>query len=82
MKTLGSFSIVENMKHGYTPQEACEEAVQRAIRKVPDARNQPIYYIALNKAGEYGAYGTDAAFQYALYTEKEGNRLIQAGSAY
>jgi L-asparaginase/N4-(beta-N-acetylglucosaminyl)-L-asparaginase len=80
MKTLGSHSIVENMKHGYSPQEACEEAVKRAMKKVPDAGNQPIYFIALNKEGEYGAYGTDAYFKYALYTNEDGNRLIQAGS--
>jgi isoaspartyl peptidase/L-asparaginase-like protein (Ntn-hydrolase superfamily) len=82
MKILGSHSIVENMRHGYSPQEACEEVVKRALKKVPDARNQPIYFIALNKAGEYGAYGTNATFKYALYTEAKGNRLIQAGSAY
>lgn len=82
MKTLGSHTIVENMRHGLSPQEACEEAVHRALKKVPDARNQPIYYIALNKKGEFGAYGTNANFNYALYTEKEGNRLIQSGSAY
>ena len=82
MKTLGSHTIVENMRHGLSPQEACEEAVHRALKKVPDARNQPIYYIALNKAGELGGYGTNANFKYALYTEKEGNRLIQSASAY
>jgi N4-(beta-N-acetylglucosaminyl)-L-asparaginase len=82
MKTLGSYSVVESIRHGHSPQEACEEAIQRALKKVPDIRNQPIYFIALNKEGEYGAYGTDADFQYAIYTEKDGNRLIRAGSAY
>jgi N4-(beta-N-acetylglucosaminyl)-L-asparaginase len=82
MKTLGSYSIVESMRHGSSPQEACEEAVQRALNKIPDARKQPIYFIALNKEGEYGAYGTDADFAYALYTQEKGNTLIQAGSAY
>lgn len=82
MKIVGSHSIVENMRHGYSPQEACEEVVQRALKKVPDARNQPIYFIALNKEGEIGAYGTTPAFKYAIYTGEKGNNLIQAGSAY
>lgn len=82
MKILGTHSIVESMRHGYTPQEACEEAVQRALKKVPDVRNQPIYFIALNKQGEYGAYGINTEFKYALYTREDGNRLIQAGSVY
>lgn len=82
MKILGSFSIVENMRHGYSPQEACEEAVQRALKKVPDARNMPVYFIALNKEGETGAYGTDASFHYAIYTREHGNRLIQSRGVY
>jgi len=82
MKILGTHSIVEYMRHGYSPQEACEEAVQRAMKKVPDVRNQPIYFIALNKEGEYGAYGINTEFKYALYTKADGNRLIQAGSVY
>ena len=82
MKILGTHSIVEYMRYGYSPQEACEEAVQRAMKKVPDVRNQPIYFIALNKEGEYGAYGINTEFQYALYTKEHGNRLIQAGSVY
>ncbi|MGW8317491.1 MAG: N(4)-(beta-N-acetylglucosaminyl)-L-asparaginase, partial [Bacteroidales bacterium] len=65
IKTVGSYSVVESMRQGYSPQEACEEAVNRALRKIPDARNLPIYFIALNKEGEYGAYGTLSDFQYA-----------------
>jgi L-asparaginase/N4-(beta-N-acetylglucosaminyl)-L-asparaginase len=82
MKILGTHSVVEYMRHGYSPQEACEEAVQRALKKVPDVKNQPIYFIALNRKGEYGAFGTNAEFKYALYTKENGNRLIQAGSVY
>lgn len=82
IKTVGSYSVVESMRQGYTPQEACEEAVNRALKKIPDARNQPIYFIAINKEGEYGAYGTLGDFKYALYTEADGNRLIQAGHVY
>ena len=82
MKIVGSHSIVENMRHGYSPQEACQEVVQRALKKVPEARFNPIYFIALNKEGEIGAYGTNSDFQYALYTRKDGNRLIPAGSAF
>ena len=82
MKILGTHTIVEYMRQGYSPQQACEEAVQRALKKVADVRNQPIYFIALNKEGEYGAYGINTEFKYALYTKENGNRLIQAGSVY
>jgi len=77
--------VISTWQHGMAANEmAWEVLIQggRALEKVPDARNQPIYYIALNKEGELGGYGTNANFKYALYTEKKGNRLIQSGSAY
>ncbi len=78
MKTLGTHLIVELMRNGLSPQEACKEAVMRAMKKVPNAENLPIYYIVVNKQGEFGAYGTNTAFQYAVYTESKGNILHKA----
>jgi len=82
MKTLGSHLIVELMRNGLSPQEACKEAVMRAIKKIPDAENLPVYYIAVNKQGETGAYGTNGAFEYAVYTESKGNELYKADGAF
>ena len=78
MKTLGSYLIVELMRNGLSPYEACKEAVMRAMKKIPNAEKLPIYYIALNKQGEFGAYGTNNEFEYAVYTESKGNTLHQA----
>lgn len=78
MKTLGSYLIVELMRNGLSPQAACKEAVMRAIKKIPDAENLPVYYIAVNKQGEFGAYGTNTKFKYAVYTESKGNTLHKA----
>ena len=36
LKTVGSFLIVELMRQGRTPQEACEEAIGRIIKKSPE----------------------------------------------
>jgi len=81
MKTLGSFSIVEKMRNGYTPQEACKEQVEYILKKVPDAENQPVYFIALNKQGEYGAYGTKGIFDFAVRSKKQENMLQRADTA-
>lgn len=82
MKTLGTHLIVELMRNGLSPYEACKEAVMRAVKKIPDAENLPVYYIAVNKQGEVGAYGTNTAFEYAVYTESKGNILHQAESVF
>jgi len=71
MKTLGSFLIVELMRNGYSPQQACEEAVLRIVKKIPDYREYQIGYIAIDKSGQTGAYCLHPGFDYAL--TRQGN---------
>lgn len=65
----GSFFIVEQMRAGRSPQEACEAAVRRintvAVRRgVHPAR---VAFIALDPKGRYGASCTEGTnFQYAV----------------
>ena len=77
IKTCGSFMVVENMRQGMSPQEACEDVVQRIIKwhggKV-DFRDN---FVAVNKKGETGAASIQKGFRYAVYNEK-GNNLYEA----
>jgi len=70
IKNSVSFAIVERMRAGLDPTRACEEILERVLRKHPEARTDPtamLAVIAMNKAGEVGAAmlrGT--GFRYAL----------------
>ncbi|UGU17381.1 N(4)-(beta-N-acetylglucosaminyl)-L-asparaginase [Sinomicrobium kalidii] len=79
MRTAGSAMVVELMRQGKSPEDACKEIVER-IYKIyknrPDLEYLQIGFIALNKQGEYGAYCLRPGFNYAICDEKEGNRLI------
>lgn len=76
LKTVGSFLIVELMRQGKSPQEACEEAVQRIVKKNGDRiKDFQVGYIAVNKKGETGAYGIHPGFVYTVYQNNE-NRVI------
>lgn len=66
MKTLGSFLVVEFMRNGMAPKKACEEAVKRIVKKIPEYEQHQIGYIALSKSGEYGAYALQPGFDYAV----------------
>lgn len=77
MKTLGSFLVVELMRNGYSPKEACREAVMRIVRQKPKLDEVQIGYIAVNKAGEVGGYCLHKGFNYALSTAA-GTDLIDA----
>ena len=71
LKTLGSFLVVELMRQGRTPQQACEEAVNR-IAKKQEFKDIQVGYLAINKAGEYGAYSIQPGFNFALNDEGGG----------
>lgn len=79
MKTLGSFLVVELMRNGKTPAEACEEAVKRIAKKIPDYKKHQVGFIALNKSGDYGSFCIQPGFNFALKTDSE-TRLIDAES--
>lgn len=68
MKTLGSFLIVELMRNGRSPQEACEEAIGRIMKRYPKYQNEDfqVGYLALSKTGEHGAFGIQKGFNYTL----------------
>jgi isoaspartyl peptidase/L-asparaginase-like protein (Ntn-hydrolase superfamily) len=81
MKTLGSFLVVEFMRNGANPQEACEKAINRVVEKVANHRKYQLGFIALNKKGEIGAYSLQPGFNYALNADGE-NKLISAESYF
>ena len=69
MKTLGTFLVVELMRNGMLPSRACEEAVKRIAKKIPDYENHQIGYIALHKSGEYGSFCIQPGFNFAVKTK-------------
>ncbi|MEY2941953.1 MAG: hypothetical protein RJA67_1640 [Bacteroidota bacterium] len=79
MKTLGSFLIVELMRQGKTPQQACEEAVMRIVKRYKYKEFQ-IGYLAINKKGEYGAYAIQKGFNYTI--TKNGKTQVLESASY
>src|SRR5574337_2128297 len=52
LRTLSSHVAVEEMRRGATPQEACEEAIARIVKKHPNYKEFQVGIIAVNKDGE------------------------------
>lgn len=69
MKTLGSFLVVEFMRNGMSPSDACNAAILRITEKIPDYQEHQVGFIALHKSGETGAASIQPGFEYALKTE-------------
>jgi N4-(beta-N-acetylglucosaminyl)-L-asparaginase len=78
IRIAGSATVVELMRHGKSPQEACETAVKRIIAKHKDMTGVQVGFLAINTQGEVGAYSVYAGFNYAQTTH-ENHELIDAG---
>jgi len=78
IKTAGSFLVVEKMREGYSPLEACKIAVNRLKNIHTQYQNAQVSYIAINKKGEYAGYSNKKGFNFAVVTSA-GSKLIQSG---
>ena len=78
IRVSGSSMVVELMRHGYTPLDACKEVVNRIIKKHSDLSNLQCGFIAIDKKGNIGAYSVYAGFNYALKTSTE-DKMVDAG---
>ena len=68
IRVCGSFLIVELMRQGRSPQEACEEAVKRLISKNKNIKDIQAGFLAMNKEGQIGAYAVHPGFNFAQGT--------------
>lgn len=81
IRTVGSHLVVELMRQGRSPQEACEEAVRRIIKlaklREKDLSVMQVGFLALSKTGEVGAYCIQEGFTYAV-GDRDGNTLYDS----
>jgi N4-(beta-N-acetylglucosaminyl)-L-asparaginase len=83
IRNVGSFLVVELMRQGYSPEDACKEAVMRIIKKKPEtAKNIQVGFLAINKKGEHGAYAIQKGFSYAVCNAARQDLLIPGKSYY
>lgn len=79
MKTAGSFLIIELMRNGLSPQEACEEAVNRIVRKNKNFKDFQVAFIAMDYQGNTGTYCIHSGFTMMHYQNSK-NCIVKAKS--
>ncbi|MEN9952575.1 MAG: hypothetical protein RLZZ520_843 [Bacteroidota bacterium] len=81
IKCVGSHLVVEYMRQGYSPREACKKVVERIAKRDPEkAKNIQIGFLAIDKNGNYGAYALQKGFSYAVKSDKE--EIVIPGESY
>ena len=70
IRICGSHTVVEAMRYGKSPEEACRIAVERMYKLRKDQLgDKQIGFIAVSKSGEIGAFALRQGFNYALRSE-------------
>lgn len=77
MRYCGSFLVVEYMRRGLPPQEACLETIRRIARQDPKGVDLSINFVALDKHGRYGAAGTGQGFEFSV-TTRTSSRILKS----
>jgi N4-(beta-N-acetylglucosaminyl)-L-asparaginase len=83
LKNLSSFMVVEYMRMGKSPEEACLAVCKRIVdhartHGLKDADGQPTFnvkFYAINKAGQFGSAAIKGPYKYSV-CDKKGNRHI------
>lgn len=74
IKTCGSYTVVEMMRNGRSPTDACLDALRRIVhltveKRLLDENGRPnfgVNYYAVNKRGEYGGAAIHAGSRFAV----------------
>ena len=77
IRIAGSHTVVELMRNGHSPMEACKMAVDRIIAKHKDLTNLQCCFLAIDKNGNVGSYSVYNGFNYALKTATE-EKMVDA----
>ncbi|MEZ0609931.1 isoaspartyl peptidase/L-asparaginase family protein [Fibrella sp. WM1] len=79
IRMCGAHTIVEAMRHGLSPKEACQRAIERIVKRDPArAKDFQVGFIAVNKQGEIGAFSVQKGFSYTLTTATIEHKVYQA----
>ena len=77
IRICGSHLVVELMRQGHHPNQACKLAVNRIIKAHNNLEGLQVGFIAINKKGETGGHSVYAGFNYAL-KDKNSNLMVDA----
>jgi N4-(beta-N-acetylglucosaminyl)-L-asparaginase len=82
IKTCGAFLIVEFMRQGMSPDDACMKTIDRVIamteRRLLDGRGRPLFDLEFYALAKDGRFGSAAAYEGGRFAvaDSQGARLI------
>lgn len=80
LRICGSHTVVELMRQGRAPEQACKEAIERIARRYPSPpRDLQMAFVAVDRHGRVGGFALQPGFSYAVRTAVD-DRVVEAPS--
>lgn len=80
IEVCAAFAIVEFMRNGMSPQNACEELLRRLVNRYQGQVTFQLAFIALHRDGHYGGAALQPGFEYAVCVD--GEHALYPGTVY
>lgn len=83
IRICGTHLVVEFMRAGASPEEACKKAIERIVKRDPErAKTFQVGFLAVNKQGEVGAFSVQPGFAYTITTGDGEGKVIPSKSHF
>jgi len=71
IRICGTHTVVEQLRFGRSPEEACREAVRRVVKRDPaKAKDLQVGFVAISAKGEIGAFAIQKGFTYTVTSQR------------
>ncbi|HBE82825.1 MAG TPA: glycosylasparaginase, partial [Blastocatellia bacterium] len=79
IRICGTHTVVEQMRTGRSPEQACREAIRRIVKRDPaKAKEFQVGFVALSRRGEIGAFSIQKGFTYSITNTEHPNGKVFA----
>lgn len=67
IRICGTHTVVEQMRMGRSPEQACREAIRRIVKRDPaKAKEFQVGFVAISRRGEVGAFAIQKGFTFSV----------------
>lgn len=67
IRICGTHTVIEQMRIGRSPEQACREAIRRIVKRDPaKAKEMQVGFLALSRKGEIGAFSIQPGFTFTV----------------
>ncbi len=83
IRICGTHTVIEQMRLGRTPDQACREAIRRIVKRDPaKAKEMQVGFLALSRKGEIGSFAVQKGFSFTVTNSEFPNGKVFQSKSY